>query len=104
MQSVLRREWTGADVRGGTVAEPREYSDQAQQDLLEAFQQSRRRVAELTSFRKRLENRLRTLRQADDATELAAVEAQLRDLATQQESADRQAQELQAAVEKYGRG
>lgn len=61
-------------------------------------------MAELTSFRKRLENRLRTLRQADDATELAAFEAQLRDLVTQLESADRQAQELQAAVEKYGRG
>ncbi|WP_034261249.1 hypothetical protein [Actinospica robiniae] len=49
------------------MEEPREYLDPAYQDLMAALQQSRRRLADLATARKRFEHRLGQLHNAKDS-------------------------------------
>lgn len=82
---------------------PREYLDPAYQRQMEVLQQSRRRLADLATWRKRLELRLAKVRQAEDAVAVAEVEAQLRDVAELEGPALREAQQLEAAFDDFRR-
>ena len=114
------------------MEDSRRQLDSAHQRLLKELQQSRRRVSDLATSRKRIELKLEKLRQAKDETaaqleraraagdprqtdrfstalmglhtQIEVAQAEWRESAAQQEPAIRQAQQLQAAVEQSRRG